>query len=87
MPVDGDQDEANRFRRPPTGRWVVPPRQPTDQPTARPLHTAANKRRFWSVVIFVLMISGIGIRAYRDVSRPEAWAYWKDLYFRSESVV
>jgi hypothetical protein len=81
LPVDGDQDEANRFRRPPTGPWVVPPRQPTDQPTARPLHTAANKRRFWSVVIFVLMISGIGIRAYRDVSRPEAWAYWKDLYF------
>jgi hypothetical protein len=27
------------------------------------------------------MISGIGIRAYRDLSRPEAWAYWKDQYF------
>jgi hypothetical protein len=33
-----------------------------------------------SVVIFVLLISGIGIRAYRDLSRPEAWAYWKELY-------
>jgi len=25
-------------------------------------------------------MSGLGIRAYRDLSRPEAWAYWKDLY-------
>jgi len=23
---------------------------------------------------------GVGVRAYKDVSRPEAWAYWKDLY-------
>jgi hypothetical protein len=27
------------------------------------------------------LISGLGIRAYRDLSRPEAWAYWKDQYF------
>ena len=26
-------------------------------------------------------MSGVGIRAYRDLSRPEAWAYWKDQYF------
>jgi hypothetical protein len=35
----------------------------------------------WSIVIFVLLISGIGIRAYRDLSRPDAWAFWKDQYF------
>jgi hypothetical protein len=29
----------------------------------------------------MLMISGVGIRAYRDMSQPEAWAYWKDQYF------
>jgi hypothetical protein len=27
------------------------------------------------------MISGVGIRAYRDLSRPEAWSSWKDQYF------
>jgi hypothetical protein len=27
------------------------------------------------------MIFGVGIRAYKDLSRPEAWAYWKELYF------
>jgi len=32
-------------------------------------------------VIFVLLISGFGIRAYRDLSRPGAWAYWKDQYY------
>jgi hypothetical protein len=81
LPVDDDQDEADRFQRPPTGPWVAPPRKPVDQPAARPLHNAGNKRRLWSVLVFVLLISGVGIRAYRDLSRPEAWAYWKDLYF------
>ena len=80
MPVDDHQDGADRFQRPPTGPWVAPPRQPADQPTARPLYAAANKRRFWSVLVFVL-ICGVGNRVYSDLSRPEAWAYWKDLYF------
>jgi hypothetical protein len=35
----------------------------------------------WSALMFVLVISGVGVRAYRDLSRPEAWAYWKDQYF------
>ena len=25
-------------------------------------------------------MAGIGIRAFKDVSRPEAWAYWTELY-------
>jgi len=37
-------------------------------------------RRLGSVLIFILLIAGVGIRAYRDLSRPEAWAYWKDQY-------
>jgi hypothetical protein len=35
----------------------------------------------WPVLIFVLLMSSLGIRAYRDLSRPEAWAYWRDQYF------
>ena len=34
----------------------------------------------WSAVLFILLATGIGIRAYRDLSRPEAWAYWKESY-------
>jgi hypothetical protein len=26
-------------------------------------------------------MSSVAIRAYKDLSRPEAWAYWKDQYF------
>jgi hypothetical protein len=32
------------------------------------------------VVIFVLLLSGIGIRAYRDLSRPAAWDYSRETY-------
>jgi hypothetical protein len=29
----------------------------------------------------VLLLASVGIRAFSDLSRPEAWAYWKDQYF------
>jgi hypothetical protein len=61
---------------------VAPSREPTYQPQAAPRAAAGTRRRpIWSVAIFVLLISGFGIRAYRDLSRPEAWAYWKESYF------
>ncbi|MFO1109540.1 MAG: hypothetical protein U1E61_10180 [Bradyrhizobium sp.] len=33
-----------------------------------------------SVVMFLLISSGVFVQAYRDLSRPDAWDYWKDLY-------
>jgi hypothetical protein len=54
---------------------------PTDEPPARPARAAGNWRRLLSVAFFIVLISGVGIRAYNDLSRPEAWAYWKDQYF------
>ena len=32
-------------------------------------------------MLFILLVSGVGIRAYRELSRPAAWAYWKESYF------
>jgi hypothetical protein len=52
-----------------------------DAPPARPAHTAGHGWRLLSVVVSIVLISGVGIRAYNDLSRPEAWAYWKDQYF------
>jgi hypothetical protein len=43
--------------------------------------TSKRRRPIWSAAIFLLLISGVGVRAYRDLSRPEAWAYWKESYF------
>ena len=80
MSIDG-QDDGSSFRRSPTGPRVASPRPSISRPPLAPLRVSGNRRRIWSVVIFVLLISGFGIRAYRDLSRPDAWAYWKDQYY------
>jgi hypothetical protein len=82
LPIDDRQDEGRQFRKSPTGPWAAPSRAPTSRPQAT-TRVGAGKRRppIWSVLIFILLISGIGTRAYRDLSRPEAWAYWKESYF------
>ena len=55
---------------------------PTEQRPLRDGYAARGKwRRPASVAFFVLIMLSVGIRAYKDISRPEAWAYWKDLYF------
>jgi hypothetical protein len=85
MPVDDREESGNGFQRPPTGPWVTPPRAPSNPPQAPRPHPPARKvyqrNPILSTVIFSLIVLGVGIRAYRDVSRPEAWAYWKDQYF------
>jgi hypothetical protein len=80
LSADDSQDGENRFRRSPTGPSVAPPRIPADQPPTPPVQVPRRKRHFFSVVVFVLLLSGVGIRAYRDLSRPEAWDFWKDQY-------
>jgi hypothetical protein len=84
MPADDREDGANPFRRSPSGPWVAPPQKnvtPPQRPQPPASPRAVRRRPFWSVAIFTLLVLGWGIRAYRDVSRPEAWAYWKDQYF------
>lgn len=70
------------FRNSPTGPWVSPPRASTNPPPA-PLPARAGKRRrpIWSAIFFAVLTLSIGIRAYRDLSRPQAWVYWKESYF------
>lgn len=76
-----DSHEESRFRRSPTGPAVAAPRIPVAQaPTPPPAHSPRRRRNFWSLAIFVLIVSGVCIRAYRDLSQPDAWDYWKDQY-------
>ena len=56
---------------PPPAQYPQPPPQPQAPRSKWPLG---------SIVIFVLLVSSIGIQAYRDLSRPDAWDYWKDQY-------
>ena len=75
-----DSQGENRFRRSPTGPAVAPPRMPAGQAQPSPAQPPRYKRHFWSIAIFILLVSGVCIRAYRDLSQPEAWHYWKDQY-------
>ena len=82
LSTDDNQHEARRFRGSPTGPSVAPPRMPFAQPPPPPPPLPAPRRRwnYWSIALFVLLLSGVGIRAYQDLSRPDAWDYWKDQY-------
>jgi len=53
---------------------------PAGQAQPSPAQPPRHKRHFWSIAIFILLVSGVCIRAYRDLSQPEAWHYWKDQY-------
>ena len=71
----------------------VPPARPRDKPAPAPAHGLQEegapqgagalgflRRHLMSAVIFLLLCSGVLIQAWRDLSRPDAWDYWKDLY-------
>lgn len=71
----------------------VPPTRPWDKPVPAPARApeqesdpdntgglAFFRRHLMSVVIFLLLASGLLIQAWPDLSRPDAWDYWKDLY-------
>jgi hypothetical protein len=80
LPDDDREDRRGPFQNPPTGPWVAPPRATTNRSPAPPPTAVRRKRPIWSIVFFTLLILGVGIRAYRDLSRPEAWSYWKESY-------
>jgi hypothetical protein len=75
-----DNQGENRVRRSPTGPAVAPPRMPAAQAPPPPVQPPRRRQHFWSIAIFILLVSGVLIRAYRDLSQPEAWDYWKDQY-------
>src|SRR5215475_9460777 len=71
MGVD-DRDQSR-----PTGPWSSPPRATSTPPQVQ----APRWRLSGSAIIFILLLLSVGIRAFKDLSQPEAWAYWKDQYF------
>ncbi len=62
----------------PARPWGAP--RPNAQPP-QPQPAPRRKIPLFSALFFVLMLALVGARAYRDLSTPQAWAYWKDLYF------
>jgi hypothetical protein len=80
MTLRDDQSGPHEARRP--GPWDRPAPQPADR-RSRPLELVPERR--WisrlSVIAFTLIVATTLVQAFKDVSRPDAWAYWKDLYF------
>ena len=75
-----DSQSESRFRRSPTGPAIAAPRIRPGQAPAPPPQAPRRKRHFWTLAIFLLLVSGVCIRAYRDLSQPDSWDYWKDQY-------
>jgi hypothetical protein len=80
LSTEDSQGGENRFRSSPTGPAVAPPRIPAGRAPPPPVQPPRYKRHFWTIAIFILLVAGVCIRAYRDLSQPEAWHYWKDQY-------
>lgn len=80
MSADDRQHKGSNLPVPPARPWGAPAPEPAGQPTMRAAPAAASRRDFLSVGIFLLLILGVGIQAYQDLSQPGAWDYWKDLY-------
>jgi hypothetical protein len=82
LSTDDRQQKASGLPVPPARPWDAP-RAP--EPVARPAKQAQPAARhgsnFMSVAIFLLLVSGVLIQAYRDLSEPGAWDYWSDRYF------
>jgi membrane-bound ClpP family serine protease len=78
-----DNHDARAGSPPPrSGPWGPPAPERPNPPLRPTVRGARNNRTRWlSVAFFVILLFGVGARAYRDLSRPEAWAYWRDLYF------
>ncbi|MVT68963.1 hypothetical protein GPL21_28130 [Bradyrhizobium pachyrhizi] len=93
MSVDDRQDDGTGHRSSPTGPRVAPPRQapspfarrPSAPPPPTPQENVASPPRafrfsLWSIIIFVLLLSSVAIQAYRDLSTPGAWDFWRETY-------
>jgi hypothetical protein len=78
MVFDNRQDGRDGPSRPTTSPWGTPPSAPTKR---RPAWSGYVVRNKLSALIFVVICLSVGIRMYRDLSTPDAWAYWKDQYF------
>jgi hypothetical protein len=59
------------------GPWGAPPAPVRKRPGWRD-YFIRNKL---SVLLFVVICLSVGVRMYRDLSTPDAWAYWRDQYF------
>jgi len=81
--ADNHGEDGPHFQRSPTGPRVAASRamiRARPQQRVSDGYPAAFRwRRLASAVFFTAVVATIGVRAYRDLSRPDAWSYLRDL--------
>ena len=86
MPVDNQNDRGRSptgpWVAPPTGPWSAPPRAPASPPQAPASPPRAPVRRIENggLWLLVLQMAVVSIFAFKELSQPGAWAYWRDQY-------
>lgn len=90
--MDDRQQRSSGLPVPPTrplggSPWDRPAPAPEPAPAFEEEHVPHGagglgffRRHMMSVIMFALLSAGVLIQAYRDLSRPDAWDYWRDLY-------
>jgi hypothetical protein len=81
MPIENNSDRPASSGVPPVRPWG-PPAAGASADAARPSFEPAGRRKIplLSILFCVLLLAGVAIPAYRELSTPQAWAYWKDSY-------
>jgi len=76
---DRRNDRDNALR---PGPWGARAEAVQANPEAKPAGRLSQRARtnLFKTACFVLIVLGTLIQAFKDLARPEAWAYWKDLY-------
>jgi hypothetical protein len=81
MTFSDRRDEQDNAQRP--GPWGArAPETETADAGSGPVVGLSRRGRsnLFKAICFVLIVLGTLIQAFKDLSRPEAWAYWKELY-------
>jgi hypothetical protein len=76
MSLPNDSDRPASSGVPPVRPWGPPAGESAEAERSSFSLAGYRKIPILSVLIFALLISGVLIRAFRDVSRPEAWEFW-----------
>src|SRR5215470_4946574 len=77
MSVGNPWDKCDGSQNSTAGPWDASPSAPTKQ---RPNWSGYVIRNKLSVLLFVVICLSVGVRMYRDLSEPDAWAYWRDQF-------
>jgi hypothetical protein len=82
MPPPDESDRSARSGDMPVRPWGPPAGGVAD--AAQPFQPAARRKiPLLSILFFVLLISGVLIQAWQELSTPGAWELWKDSYLSS----